>query len=169
MSEGKLPYFGQFNGQALEQYYSAEIEINDSKVSLDLNFEDESIDENTFQAIKNFLGNIHQFNEENKSLIWTDFKAHGESFDYINFFFEELSEEQLSAIINIADKNIPKEEQLLNKLKLIRICLYPSALSDDSYFGIFDYSIYIDGEPCNQLLAVATNENGELDHITWES
>lgn len=53
----------------------------------------------------------------------------------------------------------------MEKLNLIRVGIYPRA----SYFGTFDYSIDIDGEPCNQLLVVHINADGTLDYITWES
>lgn len=82
---------------------------------------------------------------------------------------DELEEEELSSIIDFSDKEVSKELQLLGKLKLIRVGLYPDGKYGADYYGVFDYSIEIDGEPCNQLLVVKTNENGDLDHIAWES
>ena len=38
----------------------------------------------------------------------------------------------------------------MEKLNLIRVGIFPRA----SYFATFDYSIDIDGEPCNQLLVL---------------
>jgi hypothetical protein len=67
------------------------------------------------------------------------------------------------------DNNLPQELQLLNKLRLIRVGLYPDGKYGTDHFATFDYSIDIDGEPCNYLLVVNTNEKGDLDHITWES
>ena len=72
----------------------------------------------------------------------------------------------MGGIIDFGNQDEPKEKLLLNKLRLIRVGLYPDY---SEYYGIFDYSIDIDGEPCNQLLVVKTDNNGELDHITWES
>jgi hypothetical protein len=72
----------------------------------------------------------------------------------------------LSGIIDYGNQDEPIEEQLLNKLRLIKVGLYPDYTD---YYGVFDYSIDIEGEPCNQLLVVKTDNQGRLDHITWES
>ena len=90
----------------------------------------------------------------------------GESADYINFYLDELDESELSAIIDISNKSRSVELQLLDKLILANIWIYPDT---ENNFGVFHYSIELDGEPCNQLLTILTNEYGELNDITWES
>ncbi|MTI29652.1 DUF2004 domain-containing protein, partial [Xanthovirga aplysinae] len=59
--------------------------------------------------------------------------------------------------------------ELLNKLELKRVGLYPNEENEIGYFGTFDYSIKIDDEYCDQLLVVNTKNSGKFDHITWES
>jgi serine protease inhibitor len=161
-----LPYFGQINLTELKDYYN--VKLADSKLSIDLNFKNKAISEQEIEVVKAFLNNIEKFDIQNKICIDEDFKESGEeTIDYINFYLEELDEEELSKIID--DEESPKDIQLLNKLKLIRVGLYPDGEQDDGCYGVFDYSIYIDGEAFNYLLVVKTNEKGELDHITWES
>jgi hypothetical protein len=164
-----LPHFGQIDLTQLKEYYSAETALSGTMLRLDLNFENKSISEEQAINIKVFLDNIPTLEIQNKSSIDKDFNDGGEAADYINFYLDELDEEELENIIDHDDKDKPKEQQLLSKLKLIRIGLYPDGKYGADYYGVFDYSIDIDGEPCNQLLVVKTNENGDLDHITWES
>jgi hypothetical protein len=167
--EYSLPYFKELDLSTLEEYYCVETILKTGKISIDINFEGKSTNESTYKDIRNFLENINKFSEHNKLLIENDFKENGEASDYINFYFEELEQDELSRIIDIEDNNISKEKKLLNKLRLVRIGLYPDGKYDTDYFGVFDYSMDIDGEPSNQLLTVKTNTEGELQHITWES
>lgn len=169
MKNIELPYFGQIDFTQLNEYYSAETEYNGLILRLDLNFENKNISEVDAENIKKFLNNIADYDIQNKTEITKDFDNEGEAKDYINFYFDEFDDEELSGIINYQNLNKPKEEQLLSKLILIRIGLYPDGKYDTEYYAVFDYSIEIDGEPCNQLLVVKTNDNGDLDHITWES
>jgi hypothetical protein len=161
-----LQQFGEININQLEDYYSTKAEFNGQTISLDLNFENKSINLEQVENIKIFLDSISVFDKQNKTYINKDFKDEGEAFDYINFYFDELDEEEISEIINFENQEMTKEEQLLSKLRLIRVGLYPDYAN---YYGVFDYSIDIDGEPCNQLLVVKTDNKGGLDHITWES
>ena len=87
------------------------------------------------------------------------------SSDYLNFYLDELDESELAGIIDIKNRKKSRNSLLMEKLNLIRVGIYPQA----SYYGTFDYSIDIDGEPCNQLLVVNINKDGTLDYITWES
>ncbi len=169
MANFNLPYFGQIDLIKLEEYYNVKVRFFEKEINIDLNFESKTINELNAEKINMFLNNIGNFESVNKNLIEKNFHDEGETANYINFYFDELDEEELSDIINFDDKYNSKEHQLLNKLKLIRVGLYPDGKYGASYYGVFDYSIDIDGEPCNQILVVKTNEIGELDHITWES
>ena len=87
------------------------------------------------------------------------FKKNGESSNYIDFYFEEFDEDELSEIIEFNDTDVAKKKRFLDKLKLIRVGIYPDHNSE--CYGVFDYSIDIDGEPCNELLVVKTNKKHE--------
>lgn len=169
MTKINLPYFEQLDFTVLEEYYAAETLFNGTTLRLDLNFENNSIDEEQAKTIQVFLNNIAAFDIENKISIRKDFTDEGETTDYINFYLDELDVEELGSIIDITSEDSLKKEQLLDKLKLIRVGLYPDGKYGTDNYGVFDYSIEIDGEPCNQLLVVKTDKNGNLDHITWES
>lgn len=169
MTSFELPHFGQVDLALLEEYYSIEIDWKERFLRLDLNFLNKQITQEQAKIIKAFLDNIGNFEVQNKLIIDKDFLEEGETADYINFYLDELDENELSNIIDDNDKQSSKSNQLLNKLKLIRVGLYPDGKYGANYYGVFDYSIDIDGEPCNQLLVVKTNETGDLDHITWES
>ncbi|NBB28100.1 DUF2004 domain-containing protein [Cellulophaga sp. BC115SP] len=163
-----LTYFGVINITQLEKDYRTKTIYSNKALNLDINFENESIDEEQALEINHILNNISAIDEENRKQINKDFKKKGETRDYITFYLEELFEEELQEIIDYNDKSISKEKQLLNKLILIRVGLYPDNASI-GYSVVFDYSIEIEGEPCNQLLVVKTDIKGKLDHITWES
>lgn len=169
MTNLELPYFGQINLTQLKEYYATETVFNGLPISLDLNFKNKIISKEQAINIKNFLDNISTFDIQNKVEINNDFNEDGEAKDYLNFYLVEFDEEELKGIIDYETEAKPKEEQLLSKLRLIRIGLYPDEKFGASYYGVFDYSIDIDGEACNQLLVVKTNETGDLDHLTWES
>lgn len=165
-----LPYFGQLDINNLEEYYSSNLILNSYNIRTDLNFENKKISTHGIGKIETFLKNISDFDKRNNVFIENNFKEEtGETSEYINFYLEELDETELSGIINLENQTVSKNRQLLNKLKLIRVGLYPDGKYGTNYFATFDYSIEIDGEPCNQLLVVNTDENGNLDHITWES
>jgi hypothetical protein len=169
MKNVELPYFGQIDFAQLNEYYSAETKYNGQTLRLDLNFENKNLRDEEGEDIKKFLDNILAIDIKNKIEIAKDYTNEGETKDYINFYFDELDEQELSGIVDNQNLIKPIEEQLLNKLRLIRVGLYPDGKYDAEYYGVFDYSIDIDGEPCNQLLVVKTNKTSDLDHITWES
>jgi hypothetical protein len=170
MTNYNLPYFEEINSQELKEYYSIEVDFNETKINIDLNFENSSIDQSSIETIKTFLENIDKFDKQNKSYIENDLREeNGATRDYISFYFDELEQDEISKIIDLDNTNTQKEILLLNELKLNRIGLYPDGKYNTTYYAVFDYSIDIDGEPCDQLLVVKTNEKGSLDQITLES
>ena len=113
-----------------------------------------------------FAKKIPEFDNQNRNYIKSDFEQDvSMTSDYLNFYLDELDESELGGIIDLKNQKKSKNSLLMEQLNLIRVGIYPQA----SYFATFDYSIDIDGEPCNQLLVVNINQNGTLDYITWES
>jgi hypothetical protein len=162
----ELPYFGQVDLTNLEDDYRVVSEISKSDIRLDLNFKNKIIAPLKADSIKAFLQNIETLDKQNKVIIEDDFKKEGETSNYINFYLEELEEEEL---IRVAGVGEGLAVRLLDKLKLIRVGCYPDNKYGTAYFGVFDYSIDIDGEPCEQLLVIKTDEHGNLMEVTWES
>lgn len=162
-----LLYVGEIDLNELEVDYRTNIQLDGKDLSIDINFKNKTIQQDEIIKVNFFLENISKFDKQNLKAIELDFKNSGETSDYIQFYIDELDDNELSNIIDVKKAN--KEKQLLSKLKLIRVGLYPDGKFDSEYFGVFDYSIDIDGEPCNQLLVINTDEKGKLHHITWES
>lgn len=166
MENYQMPYFGEINISALEEYYDAEIELNGSPVSIDINFKNSSIDQALALTIAEFLENISGFNKQNKTVIADDFNSEdGEVRNYVTFHIEELGSDFLEQLA-ISHGSSDKEQQLLAKLKLVRIGLYPDGKYDEC-FAVFDYTI--DRELTDELIVVKTDKDGNLDHIAWES
>lgn len=169
MPNHKLPYFGEIENDSLKEYYSVDVNLGCRNIQIDINFKTKSVENKTLVTIRKFLSEIEEFDKKNILEYNKDFRQKGETDAYIQFYIEELFEEELKELININDNKKNQKSQLLEKLELIRIGLYPNEKEAIGYFGVFDYSIKIEGEFCNQLLVVKTNEKGELEDITWES
>ena len=166
MAEYTLPHFGKLPTENLEEYYYVDIDFNGNEVQIDLNFEDKTIDTSTMDKVKNFIGNIDKFDKLNKTYILNDYSD--EDRDTIKFYLEhnleELSEDEISTLINFEDISTEPEQQLLTKLKLVRVGLYPH---QEDNFATFDYTI--GRELTDYLVVIKTDENGQLDYMTLES
>lgn len=166
MASFKLPHFGPIDPAALEEYYDVEILFNDKEIQIDLNFESKTIDPQRLELAKQFIDNIRIHDLNNKKLIEADYKD--EEGDTVKFYLEhhleELGEEELSALVDVNSKSSEHEKQLLQKLHLVRVGLYPDSADQ---FAIFDYSIGQD--ITNYLVVLFTDENGNLDYMTMES
>ncbi len=160
------PDFKEIDIEKLKEYYNWKLNYGERKMTLDINFETESTNQSELNQIIEFVNKIPDFDIQNQNYIMLDFeKDASEVTNYLNFYLDELYESELAQIINLKNRKKSKKILLMEKLNLIRVRIYPQY----SYFGTFDYSIDIDGEPCNQLLVVNINKDGTLDHITWES
>lgn len=140
MAEYTLPHFGKLHTENLEDYYDVDIEFNGSEIQIDLNFEDITIDTSTMDKVKNFIENIDKFDKLNKTYIHNDYSD--EDGDTVKFYLEhhleEISKDEISILIKFDNLSIEPEQQLLTKLKLVRVGLYPH---DEDNFAIFDYTI----------------------------
>jgi hypothetical protein len=166
MTEYTLPHFGKLSIENLEEYYNVDIEFNGDEIQIDLNFEDKAIDTSTMDKVKIFIENIDELDKLNKTYIYNDYND--EDGDTVKFYLEhhldEISEEEISILVNFEDILKEPEQQLLTKLKLVRVGLYPH---DEYNFAIFDYTI--GREFTDYLVVVKTDENGQLDYMTMES
>ena len=160
------PDFAHIDIEKLEEYYHWTLNYGERKLNLDLNFETESTKQSELNQIIGFTKKIPEFDNQNRDYIKSDFEQDvSMTSDYLNFYQDELEEEELAGIIDLKNPKKSRNGLLMEQLNLIRVGIYPKA----SYFATFDYSIDIGGEPCNQLLVVNINLDGTLDHITWES
>lgn len=168
--EYSFPYFGNVNLKDLKEDYYTVAETSKNNIPIELSFEHKSIDQEMADGISSFLENIEQQDQHNRTLIAKDFKEkESETSGYINFFLTEFDEAELLSIVGEKTENTDIAEQLLNKLELTRIALYPDGKYGATYYAMFDYTIYLDGLPCDQLLVVFTDQKGNLDSIAWDS
>lgn len=168
MTEISLPHFGKLNLDNLEEHYNTDVEHSGRKIQIDLNFEAKKIDAETFNKIKKIIENIETFDKQNKNYITTDFKDETANIvkDYVTFHIEELGDDFLEQL-HIPAHTINKEQNFIQKLNLMRVGLYPDGKYNTSYFAVFDYTVSRD--LTDQLIVVKTDENGNLDHLSWES
>lgn len=168
--EYTIPYFGNINLEDLKEDYYTIAETSKNSFSIELSFENKSIDQEMAEGISSFLENIDKQDQHNRTLITKDFEEkESETSAYINFFLTEFDEAELLSIVGEKTENSNIGKQLLNKLELTRIALYPDGKYAATYYAMFDYTIYLDGLPCDQLLAVFTDQQGNLDSIGWDS
>ena len=162
-------YFGEININNLEEYYNVNFELNNQTITIDLNFENKKIEKFRIEQIIFFLDRINYFDNLNRTYIEKDFIEQGVTSSYIDSYLEEFEQDDLSSSIGLDNQKKTNDFELLNQLKLIRIGFYPDGKYGVGYFATFDYSIDVDDDPCNQLLAVNTGIKGELQSITWVS
>lgn len=166
MTEYTLPHFGKLATENLEEYYDVNIESDGNEIQIDLNFENKTIDTITMDKVKKFIENIEEYDKLNTTYILNDYNDEdGDTVrSYLEHHLEEVEREELSKLINFDDTTTEPEKQLLKKLKLVRVGLYPD---NEDNFAIFDYSI--GEEITNYLVVINTDEQGQLDYMTMES
>lgn len=166
MANFKLPHFGILDTQSLEEYYDVDIDFNGTAIQLDLNFGTKTIDPKKLETVQHFIDNIRIYDLNNKGYIANDYNNEdGETVKfYLQHHIEELGTEELAALIEPGTKSADYEKQLLKKLHLVRVGIYPEG---EDQFAIFDYSL--GREITDQLVVIFTDENGNLDYMTMES
>ncbi len=168
MTDYSLQPFGQINLLALEEGYQAQIEISGKSIRLDINFAKTSIKKEVMNTIKHFIENISEFNKRNKEHIRNSFNDENVTTvkEYVAFHIEELGDEFLKRL-NIDTKSTDKEHQFLEKINLTRVGLYPVGKYEASNFAVFDYTV--SEELTDQLIVVNTDDEGNIDYLSWES
>ncbi len=164
MSTYKLPYFGEIDLANLEQDYDAVAEVNGKKITLDLNFDEESIDESRLTPIAKFLNELPAMISKAELDVKADFEKGKTTKEYIDYILEEFGEEEIKEILKTANQDQSKEQQMYSKLHLHRIGIYPE---NDSYNRVFDFTI--GKHLLDYLVVVVMDNNNELEEIVMES
>ena len=161
-----LPHFGKLPIISLKENYDVDIDLKGNEIQLDLNFDLEYVTTSTFDKVKNFLENLAQFDDLNKIHMQNDFNNEndGSVKMYLEHHLAEVDKVELATLINFDDTTTEPVLQLLAKLKLVRVGIYPK---NKKNFAIFDYSI--GKEMTNYLVVINTDEKGKLDYLTMES
>ena len=158
-------YFGEIDLDNVEEYYETEIEVQGRPVEITINITgSKTIDLDSIQAVEDYLDNL-TINEENiRQIIYQDFKEKGEAKNYIDFQVEELDKDDISDLIESADKKLNKKEKLLSVLYLLRIGFYPE--KEDKAFAVYDYTI--EEEYTDDLLVIIIGKDNNIK-LTIES
>jgi hypothetical protein len=115
------PDFSKINYKKLEDYYDWKLKFGKREINLDLNFETELTNQSEFNQIIEFVNRIPEFDNQNRNYIKADFKQDvSMTSDYLNFYLDELDEDELARIIDLRNQKI---HLILNK-KVIRLLLY---------------------------------------------
>jgi hypothetical protein len=166
MAEYELPHFGQIPIGDLEEYYDVEIDFKGSEIQIDLNFEDKTIETSKLDSVKKIITNLERFNILNQTYIKNDYDDNeGDTVKtYLEHHIEEIDKEELSTLIDFDNIAIEADKQLLAKLKLVRVGIYPDS---EDIFATFDYSI--GQEITDHLVVINTDKDGKLNYMTIES
>jgi len=170
-----FPFFGDINISDLKDSYRANITLSEMSVRVDVNFSGVAIKPLLADTISAFLKNLEFYKQQTNKFIFQDFFLRdGETHPYITDMLDELEDDELLDMEDDPAKKADYEHNgfddkslyLLQKLKLVRIGLYPE---NNNHFAIFDYTFDIGGSPCNQLLVVRTDREGTSKEVDWES
>lgn len=159
----KLRYFEELKPDALQDYYSTDIDFEGRQIQLDINFESNTITESRLLIVNNILEKLPEFVDKLKHFIQEDFKEGNDVQEFLDFHIEEMGEE-LDSLLSTADKKLSRDEQLLSVVSLRRIGFYPE---EDDNFTVADFGL--DPEVSQYVLVVNTTEDQELSYITMES
>ena len=155
----KLPYFGILDSNSLAEYYDTETDFTGNQLQIDINFSNKTIECNRLEIVKHFLENIRIHDINNKKHLQNNFDD--ENADtvrtYIENHLDELPTDDLDRLVGANTRISDQPKQLVKKLHLVRLGLYPDSREQ---FAIFDYSVGKD--LTKHVVAINTDENGNL-------
>ncbi|WP_430612729.1 DUF2004 domain-containing protein [Flavobacterium sp. JP2137] len=166
MGEFKLLNVGVIKGSHLEEYYRVMMESNGKKYQLELNFQNKTIEECKRGILKDFMLNLGHFEKANCSALQENFKQGGPVKSYLDFHYDLLGRENLLKQFNINPELPDVKVQLFTQMQLIRIALYPDGKYNMAYYATFDY--VLDGDLCDEILSIKTDQFGAIQYIDWE-
>lgn len=162
-------YFGEIDATNLEECYESEIKLNNTDVEIDIWFEEEDkIDETTIKKADLFLDKIISYQQIAQNTLDEDIKNNNVVKEYLEFHLEELDASELSKFNVDTSDDIEKQmKQLYQKIKLVRVGLYPTYAFGCEEFAVFDFTLSRD--ITDQLLVVKTSDKGDVLELTTES
>jgi hypothetical protein len=159
-----VPFFNELNSDSLTDYYEVDIDLEQNKVQLDINFEETTIEPDKLLIVKSYLDNLLGIIDIAKTEIYHDFNNGEDVKEFLTFHIEELDQDDLDVLLRDADKKLPILQQILSILKLRRIGFYPH---DDDEFATLDF--ILNEDVSQYILVVKMTKNKTVDHITMES
>lgn len=166
MSTTILSMMNTLDPNNLDDYHDLKFDLAGRNITVDLNFEKQTIDPTRLEMVKDFLTKLVAIDKLNKDRIRQDYDD--ETCDtvkiYLQYFMEDNEEEDLKQFASLSDDTHKVEQQLLDKFNLVRVVLYPD---DDSHFASFDYTI--SETLTGDLVVIFTDAAGNMDYVTLES
>lgn len=160
----KLPIFRELDLDELDNWYDAEVEVEGSKVSMDMNFDETTAEESQVLPVKTFLEQLSELNQTLRQTISADFQTGNTTKDFLGRVEEFADKQKLDSLLATADASLSKEEQLLSLLRLKRVGFFPE---DAERFAMFDYTIGY--EVTDFLLAFTLNAQTAVVELTVEN
>ncbi|OXA68158.1 hypothetical protein B0A67_21395 [Flavobacterium aquidurense] len=142
MSENLKKYF---KNSDLEKtgggYYVTEIELDNKvfEIALTISTQLKNVDKNELEKVENYIENLKVHQQDITDLLIEDFKAGGETRNYIDLHVKLLDEEDIADLIQDADKKLSIEEKLLSALDLMTIDFIPEKNKEMDIFAVYDY------------------------------
>lgn len=160
-----IEYFGKLNSNDLKEYYDTLIEVNQQKISIDLNFNDEYIGIENLKETNIFLQNLGKHILKTNSLLLNELKNNIVIKEYVEYHLNEFNEDELLNLnIELTDDFEKKYLKFLKQIHIKRIGIYPDDLN---YFAIFDYTI--NEELTQYLIVMSLDSKGNLIDVVEES
>ena len=157
--------FGEINFNNTEADYTLyDYKLNNSEITIDLNFDKEVISDDILYKLKSFLEKLPELSKEINAEIEKEYKFGDTVKEYIDHHFKDCEKDELKSIgidTNKTDTEIKTE--MFNKIHLVRIGLYP----EYENFSVFDFTL--DKDITQHLVVVNTNDVGDVNNIVIES
>lgn len=165
MANYTIPHFGEIDLQNLAPYSTANTDLKDRTVILDMNLlEGTSVSEEEMNVVKKFLENLEPFTNQIRTILPTDYSARGATYDYIEEFLRELDDDDLISVLHGTDEELTTEERMFEKLYIKRVSFYPE--KEDELLAVIDYAI--SGNITEDALVVMLNKQMRLKGIVIE-
>lgn len=142
MSENLKKYFKNSDlEKTVGGYYVTEIELDNKvfEIALTISTQLKNVDKNELEKVENYIENLKVHQQDITDLLIEDFRAGGETRNYIDLHVKLLDEEDIADLIQDADKKLSIEEKLLSALDLMTIDFIPEKNEEMDIFAVYDY------------------------------
>lgn len=165
MNQQNLLFFGDIDLEQVKSEYISSLNFDGSKIALNLNiFDDETVTPEIIKKANVFLENIDEIIRRVYKYLLDDYESEGETYGYIQHHIDNLENEDIIQILGKHTPEIAQNDDLVAKLKLNRIAVFPE---DDDEFAVFDFTIGSDYT--DYVMAIYTDKDGNLIDLGIEN
>lgn len=165
MNQQNLLFFGDIDLEQVKSEYISSLNFDGSKIALNLNiFDDETVTPEIIKKANVFLENIDEIIRRVYKFLLDDYESEGETYGYIQHHIDNLENEDIIQILGKHTPEIAQNDDLVAKLKLNRIAVFPE---DDDEFAVFDFTIGSDYT--DYVMAIYTDKDGNLIDLGIEN